>query len=178
MFIRVRDICIRNAEAADCGQLAEWWNDGSVMAHAGFPRGLGTSAGEIAESISHDSDETRRRLVIEYRDRLIGETSFRILEDRSAEIGIKICNPDYQEKGIGRVALSLLIRELFRRGYPRIVLNTNLRNTRAQHVYELLGFRKVKINIDSWKDQLGELQSFIDYELTPEHFHDFAGDAT
>ena len=35
------DLCIRNAEEKDCEQLAAWWNDGSVMAHAGFPNGLG-----------------------------------------------------------------------------------------------------------------------------------------
>jgi hypothetical protein len=31
--------------------------------------------------------------------------------------------------------------------------------------YEKIGFRKVRVNIDAWKDQLGELQSSVDYEL-------------
>ncbi len=34
MRIIYHDICIRNAENEDCEQLAAWWNDGSVMAHA------------------------------------------------------------------------------------------------------------------------------------------------
>ena len=176
MHIRYHDIIIRNAEARDCAQLAKWWNDGSVMAHAGFPLGLGTNAEKIAADIASDSDETRRRLVIEYKGRLIGETNYRNRSGGTAEIGIKICEPDHQEKGLGRVILSLLIRELFDRGYEKIVLDTNLKNTRAQHVYEMLGFRKLRVNKDSWKDQLGAWQSSVDYELVPEDFRDFAGE--
>ena len=64
----------------------------------------------------------------------------------------------------------MLIHWLFRNGYAKIVLDTNLTNTRAQHVYESLGFRKVRTNIDSWKDQLGQLQSSVDYELVEQDF--------
>lgn len=35
----------------------------------------------------------------------------------------------------------MLIEELFSMGYEKIILETNLKNTRAQHVYERLGFR-------------------------------------
>ena len=174
MFIQYHDICIRNAEPSDCVQLAAWWNDGQVMAHAGFPLGLNTTAEEIAQKISTDSDTTRRRLIIEYQGQPIGEMNYRLLEDRTAEIGIKICLEAYREKGIGRTALSLLIRALFEKGAEKIVLDTNLQNTRAQHVYETLGFRKTGVRIDSWRDQLGALQSAVDYELLPEQFRDFS----
>ena len=73
-------------------------------------------------------------------------------------------------RGVGRKVLSMLIGWLFRNGYSKIVLDTNLTNTRAQHVYESLGFRKVRTNIDSWKDQLGQLQSSVDYELVEKDF--------
>ena len=66
--------------------------------------------------------------------------------------------------------LSLFIRELFATGYKKIILDTNLKNERAQHVYEMLGFRRLRVNIDSWEDQLGVMQSSVDYELTPEDF--------
>ena len=174
MRIQKDDIIIRNAEKADCGQLAAWWNDGKVMAHAGFPLGLNTTAEEIESRIAGDSDDTRRRLIIEYRGRRIGETSYTILDDQTAEIGIKICEPDCQEKGLGRVILSLLIRELFAAGYAKIILDTNLKNTRAQHVYEKLGFRKVRVRENAWEDQLGELQSAVDYELVQDDFIDYS----
>ena len=72
MNIKYNQLCIRNAEKKDREQLAVWWNDGTVMAHAGFPNGLGTSAAEIEKQIADDSDETRRRLIIEYNDVRIG----------------------------------------------------------------------------------------------------------
>lgn len=170
MHLTSGSITVRNAVAGDVAILCAWWNDGSVMAHAGFPMGLGTTQEKIAESLKTDTDETRRRLMLEFSGTPIGEMNYRNAGGGACEIGIKICIPDFQEKGIGRRALSLMIRALFERGYTRICLDTNLTNTRAQHVYELLGFQKTKIRRDSWRDQLGRLQSAVDYELTAEQF--------
>lgn len=179
-------LCIKNAEQEDCKQLVSWWNDGAVMAHAGFPNGLGTNEEKVQKQIAADSDDTRRRLIIWYDGNRIGEMSYANLgdsleetgedtiENRTADIGIKICNPTFQEKGLGKIVLSMQIRELFSRGYTKIVLDTNLKNKRAQHVYERLGFQKVNIRMDAWIDQVGEKQSVVDYELTKEHFVDFA----
>ena len=114
MKIENNDLYIRNADVDDCAQLAKWWNDGGVMAHAGFPNGL------------------------------------------------------------GRVILSMLIKKLFSMGYTKIVLDTNLKNGRAKHVYELLGFQKVRVNENSWTNQVGELQSSVDYELVPNNFIDWS----
>lgn len=166
-------ITIRNAEEKDAALLAGWWNDGRVMAHAGFPKGLMTTAEKIAASLTTDTDFTRRRLILEYANAPIGEMSYRVVSEEACEIGIKICDFSMQEKGIGRKALSLLIQGLFEMGFARILLDTNLTNTRAQHVYELLGFRKTGVRYDSWRDQLGNLQSAVDYELTRETFHSF-----
>ena len=138
MNIKYDQLCIRNAEKKDCEQLAKWWNDGKVMAHAGFPNGLGTTATEIEKQIVNDSDETRRRLMIVYKNTLIGEMSFYVYENAKYEIGIKICEFDYQEKGLGKIVLSMLIEELFHMGAQLIFLDTNLNNTRAQHVLSLI----------------------------------------
>ena len=179
-------LCIKNAEKEDCRQLVSWWNDGAVMAHAGFPNGLGTNEEKVQKQIAADSDDTRMHLVIWYDGNRIGEMSYANLgdsleetgedtiENRTADIGIKICNSTFQEKGLGKIVLSMLIRELFSRGYTKIVLDTNLKNKRAQHVYERLGFQKVDVRMDAWIDQVGEKQSVVDYELTKEHFVDFA----
>lgn len=173
MKLEYQGVLLRNAKDSDAARLAHWWNDGAVMAHAGFPLGLGTTPEKIASELSADSDDTRRRLILEYTGKPIGEMSFRILENSSAEIGIKICESAYQERGIGRKALSMLIGELFRRGCGKIVLDTNLNNTRARHVYETLGFQKTGVRHDAWTDQLGRFQSAVDYELTAERFVDF-----
>lgn len=162
------DIRVRQATVSDAKQLTAWWNDGAVMAHAGFPNGLGTTVEEVIAGLGVD------RLVIEEDERLIGECCYRSVNDGTAEIGIKICEADCQNRGVGRIVLSMLIRWLFANGYTKIVLDTNLNNKRAQHVYERLGFRKVCTNLDSWTDQLGQLQSVVDYELTEESFLDLA----
>jgi len=173
MLIQYRNLVIRNAEAADSEQLALWWNDGLVMAHAGFPHGLGTSPEKIARELDGDCDSEHRRLIIECGKVPIGEMSYRRKGGGKAEIGIKICDISMQEKGFGKILLSMLIAELFRMGFEKIVLDTNLNNTRAQHVYERIGFRKVRVNYDSWTDQLGQSQSSVDYELIPGEFVSF-----
>ena len=165
--IQYENLTLRQAEAADAKQLAAWWNDGAVMAHAGFPNGLGTTEEEVIEGL--DSG----RMIIEESDRLIGKCNYRNLVDGVAEIGIKICETDCQNRGVGRKVLSMMIGWLFSNGYSKIVLDTNLTNTRAQHVYESLGFRKVQTNIDSWKDQLGRVQSSVDYELVEKDFYSY-----
>ena len=98
------------------------------------------------------------------------------MNDGIAEIGIKICETDCQNRGVGRKVLSMLIGWLFRNDYSKIVLDTNLTNIRAEHVYESLGFRKVRTNIDSWKDQLGRLQSSVDYELIEKDYVSYIND--
>ncbi len=170
MQIQYENLTIRQAEVSDAKQLAAWWNDGAVMAHAGFPNGLGTTEEEVIEGLGNG------RMVIKESDRLIGECNYRNVADGVAEIGIKICETDCQNRGVGRKVLSMLIGWLFKNGYSKIVLDTNLTNTRAQHVYESLGFRKVRTNIDSWKDQLGRLQSSVDYELIKKDFVSYISD--
>ncbi|MBO4837074.1 MAG: GNAT family N-acetyltransferase [Clostridia bacterium] len=167
-------ILIRNAGAADAGQLAAWWNDGKVMAHAGYPNGLGTTEETVKKQLEAERDETTRRHIILYRDRPIGEMNYRNLGDKKCIMGIKICETDMQNKGFGKKILSLFIQGLFDvLGYELVTLDTNLENRRAQHVYEQLGFRKVMVHMNEWKDQLGREQSSVDYELTREDFRSF-----
>ena len=167
MQMQYKNLTIRDAVAADAAQLAAWWNDGAVMAHAGFPLGLGTTVEKVIAGLGNG------RLVLEENKRLIGEACYRKVGEGIAEIGIKICETDCQNRGLGRIILSMLISWLFEQGFDKIVLDTNLTNLRAQHVYESLGFRKLQINYDSWTDQLGNKQSAVDYGLTEDNFVDF-----
>ncbi len=171
MNIHYQNIQIRNALASDAAQLCTWWNDGEVMAHAGFPNGLGITKEKVMEEIRGD-DDLNRLCILLYDGVPIGEMNYRIAkESHVAEIGIKICDSTRQNHGLGKLVLSLFIRELFSKyDVSKITLDPNLKNARAQHVYEQLGCRKVGVEIDSWRDQLGQLQSAVLYELTPENF--------
>lgn len=173
MKLEKGNISIRSALAEDAPQLTRWWNDGTVMAHAGFPKGLGITEEEVRRELREDREGVSQRLILQWEGIPIGEMGYRTL-DSGAEIGIKICDAYYQERGIGRIALSMLIRWLFDGGAEKIVLDTNLKNLRAQHVYEKLGFQKTAVHVDSWRNQLGQLESAVDYELTEEAFVDYS----
>lgn len=175
MLLKFESLTIRNAAVDDAEQLAIWWNDGAVMAHAGFPNGTGQTSKDISDSIKKDSDDTHRRLIIEFGQSPIGEMNYRNKGEGTVEIGIKICDFSLHDKGLGKKLLSMLISSLFNDlGYKKIVLDTNLNNKRAQHVYEQLGFRKLSVRENSWKNQLGELQSSVDYEIYQDDFINYA----
>lgn len=168
------ELLIRDATVQDAGQLCQWWNDGKVMAHAGFPNGLGTTEEAIREQLRAGTtghSTGNRRHMIFWGDKPIGEMNYSEVSPDTCEIGIKICDFSMQNKGLGKKILSLFIRTLFDElGYRRIILDTNLNNLRAQHVYESLGFRKLRVNENCWQDQLGVWQSAVDYELTKDTF--------
>ncbi len=164
------ELALRAATPADAERLSRWWNDGAVMAHAGFPDGLGTTAEAVARQLAGDSPRGRR-LILEVNGNPVGEANYRTVADSTAEIGIKICDASYQNRGKGTRFLRLLIRGLFDElGFRRIVLDTNLENARAQHVYEKLGFKRTGVRTDAWRDQRGRLQTAVDFELLPEGF--------
>ena len=175
MFEQFDNLTVRNATVEDADLLSAWWNDGKIMAHAGFPNGTGETSQYIAEKISKDKDNICRRLIVEYDKIPFGEMSYYNVGNNTAEIGIKICDFSKQNKGYGKILLSMLIHSLFSNyGYKKIILDTNLNNSRAQYVYEKLGFKKVRVKNNSWKNQLGEWQSSVDYELIEEYFNDFS----
>lgn len=138
------------------------------MAHAGFPEGLGVTEQEVLTQLQTRKDSERKgRLILEIDGVPAGEMSYSAVSEHVAEMGIKICDSSQQNKGIGTQCLGMLIRDLFEaQGFHKIILDANLKNTRAQHVYEKLGFRKIAVRKNAWADQHGELQTFIDYELT------------
>lgn len=170
MLLKDKDLLIRNATEGDAGLLCNWWNDGSIMTYTGFPRGLGTTEQEIVEKLKADTD-LGRRLIIEIAGIPVGEMNYRTVATGVAQIGIKLCDASQRNKGHGTRFIMMLIRSLLTdMGFQTIILDTNVNNARAQHVYDKIGFRRVAVRRDAWKNQLGVLQSFIDYEITRDEF--------
>lgn len=171
MFIQNHNLVIRNATQEDASTLCKWWNDGKIMAHAGFPKGINTSEEAIANSLLKDTDETHRRLILEVDEVAIGEMNYRNKGNQTAEIGIKICDFSLHNKGLGKRFLSMLIHSLFTDlGYKKIILDTNVKNQVAQKVYDKLGFRKIGVRENAWKDTEGVMQTSIDYQLIETDF--------
>ncbi len=171
MNIQHKNIIIRNATQVDAGQLVKWWNDGKVMAHAGFPNGLNYKEKELSKDLEQDSDYTSRRLIIEYDKKVIGEANFKNLGDNKATIGINICNSTMQNKGIGKIAISMLLNELFTKfNFNKILLDTNFENTRARFFYKSIGFKEIEIKENYFQNQLGEWQTASFFELCKKDF--------
>ena len=172
MRIEQDNIVIRSAAPSDAPLLNRWWNDGAVMAHAGFPEGLGQPLEETIAAIKSYEGKLSQLCLIEIDGQPVGEMSFGIGQNE-ANPGWKICETDYQNRGYGRKIIRMTFDYLFtnpelnqRVPIHRLFWDTNLKNTRAQHVYESLGARRLGIRENCWTDQLGQPQSAVDYELT------------
>jgi RimJ/RimL family protein N-acetyltransferase len=145
MELKQENLLIRYATTNDAKILCKWWNDGKVMAHAGFPNGINTTEEKIINQILEETDETTRRWIIEIDGEPSGEMNYRNKGNKAVEIGIKICDFEKQGKGYGTKLLKMFIKYLFNElKYDKVILDTKLNNKRAQHVYEKIGFKKLK----------------------------------
>lgn len=164
----VKNLTIRKAQIADAPLLVSWGNDGAIMAHAGFPKGVGVAVNEVIELIKKNSD-TRCQFILNIDDLPIGEMHYRKKENTYAEIGIKICNKVYQNNGFGKKFLSLLINDLFcTHKCKAIFVNVSNKNKIAQHVYKQLGFKFKKIFNQDSKNPASQ------YELTVNNFINYS----
>lgn len=182
MKIKKDNLLLRSATIDDARILNKWWNDGTVMAHAGFPHGTGESLEYTENLVKQNETLLSQRLIIEIDDKRVGEMMFGLYTDdeaheRVSEMGIKICEPEYQNHGYGTTLLKMLITYLFTDAelnskfkIDKIVLDTNTNNKRAQKVYEQkLGFRTLGTE-PSWVDENGVQQYQIMYDMTREAF--------
>ena len=178
MTITQQDLTLRSATVADAPQLNAWWNDGAVMAHAGFPNGLGEALDTTVENIKAGVGKLSQLCIIEVEGVPVGECSYRVHGDGTVTAGWKLCNPAYQNKGVGPRVIRLLLRFLFtdeaiNTRFPtrKVVWDTALDNTRAQHVYEQkIGATRLHVKENAWQDQLGRWRDAVYYEITRDAF--------
>lgn len=178
MRIEKDKIVIRSVTLDDAILLNEWWNDGKVMEHAGFPNGLGQSLDDIIENIKSSEGKLSQLCMIEIEGRPIGELNYSIKGDGAAYPGWKICDFAYHNRGYGPKIITMLLEFLFTNEYinskfpiDKIIWDTMVENKRAQYVYEhKIKARKIGIKENSWQDQLGNWRSSVDYEINREEF--------
>ncbi|CVH77348.1 Bifunctional AAC/APH [Clostridiales bacterium CHKCI006] len=159
------ELCIRKARPYDAPMLCEWWNDGRIMAHAGFPNGIHTTIQEVKDGLKGPS--TRCIILAGYIP--IGEMSYREVDPETVEIGIKIVDPIHQNHGYGTRLLKMFCTYLFQ-SYQKIILDTSADNERARHVYTKLGFQMVGSRPNAFQDELGHTYTLVDYVLDQAHF--------
>lgn len=172
MNLEYKDLKIRKASLEDAGILLDWWNDGSVMAYAGYPDGKKTKEVIIRHYIDHDTKHYRH--IIEYKGKAIGEINYRDTNDTQASLSIMIAKEDLQNKGLGKIILSLFIDVLFKDyGFKKINIETYKSNPRSIHVAESLGFKKFREFENNRHDTRGKPLSTIEYQLVEDDFISF-----
>jgi RimJ/RimL family protein N-acetyltransferase len=150
-MVEGKKVIIRQLEIGDEEYLHKWWNDSSMMEHAGLSFGTLQSKQAIKSSIekevqSSDIMPSTKRFLILKKESLepIGEINYLDWDARNqkAEFGIKICDAEEQGKGYGQDALYHFIDFMFRfLNLNKIELTTMLDNKRAQNLYGKMGFK-------------------------------------
>lgn len=141
-------LIIRPVRAEDFPYLLRWWNDGRVMASVGAPDGLGLTMKDMQKYWKKWRDDPLglMKIVCLSDGTPVGETNFHDynMEEKSTELGIKICRPDLWGQGLGTEALELMTRYAFEvLGVDRVLVNPAKTNRRIIHVNEKCGFRTV-----------------------------------
>lgn len=150
-----KNVIIRQLELGDEEFLYKWWNNGDMMAHAGFQFGTLQSKEAIRRSIHNEIENSNpfsqsKRFIICKKENLqpIGEMNYVDWSARNqkCEFGIKICELSEQEKGYGQDALSHFIDFLFRHlNLNKIELTSMIDNKRAHNLYRKLGFNEIGV---------------------------------
>lgn len=181
MRIEKENIVIRSANINDSPQLNKWWNDGKVMEHAGFPNGLGVSLESTKDNIKDNDQRLSQLCIIEINYKSVGELSYNIIENGVANVGWKICESAYQNQGYGTKIIIMLLEFIFmdkdiNSQFPieKITWDTMAENNRAKYIYETkIGAKKIGLRENTWKDQLENWRSAVDYEIKREDFFSF-----
>ena len=169
-MLKYKNVSLRKAQVDDALQLSSWWNDGEIMAHAGFPNGVGVSVGEIVTLIKKNSDN-RCLFILDVDGTSVGEMHYRKKGSVTSEIGIKICDKTFHNKGIGKKALSLLIHHLFdEHKCETVLVDVAAKNKMAQHVYEQVGFKPMNNTGCVTKKYKNRDTGSIKYELRNDEF--------
>jgi ribosomal-protein-alanine N-acetyltransferase len=100
--------------------------------------------------------ETRRYLVAEAPDRIVGYAGLMCIEP-IADVQTIAVVPEYEGRGIGSALLRELIREGRRRGAADVLLEVRADNPRAQQLYRRFGFEPIHVRRKYYRDGVDAL---------------------
>lgn len=83
-------------------------------------------------------------LLARHNNTIIGMGGLRNVDQTTAEIKRMRVKPQYQGQGIGKLILDALIKKAKALGYHKIILDTAVKQTAAQHLYQSRGFQGYK----------------------------------
>ena len=81
--------------------------------------------------------------ILQIEDKIIGMGAFRKLSDKTGEVKRMYIRPNFRGNGYGKALLKQLLNKGKEFGCSKILLDTGLFMTAAQHVYRSAGFREI-----------------------------------
>lgn len=91
-------------------------------------------------------DNNGEFLVIEIDDRIIGMGGLLRVNDTTAEIKRMRIEPEYQRWGWGQMILTELEKRARDFGYVKLILDTSIKLTAAQQLYEKNGYNRIGVS--------------------------------
>lgn len=160
------DITLRTAVLSDAPILNQWWNDGELMKHVGFPEGIGQSLSETEDNIRSWENKRSQLFIIEQAGEAIGECNIQYRpNDTTAYPGWKISQVTKQNQGLGTRVVLMLCEHIFRDpAITAIYWDTLGSNERARHIYRTK-FGLEELTAEPWTDSSGETREVVAYQL-------------
>ncbi|AMC92497.1 hypothetical protein AOC36_00350 [Erysipelothrix larvae] len=168
-------IIIKETTKHDLNNIMTLWNCPEVMLYVGFPEGLNISKQEIEhwfERLSQSKSE--KHFSIYTNQTYCGETFYRLLNDGSCEVDIKLL-PHARGKSIASYALShTLSCVLFEHTVAFAKVDPHPDNQAAITLYERLGFYKVEgserdmhVTLQAFKPSKRYVEDFVSLKRIP-----------
>lgn len=155
-MISTGDISIRPMKASDFDLVAKWLSDPRVFEFIhGKPKDLTWVKKKYGPRIA--KKEKINSNIIEYKNKPVGYIQYFDIKPYEKDyemenandiwaIDLWIGEPNFWDKGIGSKALKLIMEHIFKdKKAKKIIIDPHIDNSRAIHVYEKVGFKKVKI---------------------------------
>ncbi len=166
-----RRMKMRAITVEDAPLLVMWYNQPELMKHVGYDNGLDISVEEQKQRISNQNIDEKLMMLTLLDDTPIGECHYNNIRGASCEVGLKIADLTYQNKGYGKEGLQMLLAHLFGvLGMKSVFLDVLEDNQIARHLYNKVGFAETSINKNGWIDPKGRSRSVVYMTLTLDSF--------
>ena len=90
--------------------------------------------------------------IIEFQEKLVGYAGYWKIKNEAHLVTLAI-HPSYQRKGLGRMLLSHVLKDVQSKKLKKITLEVRKTNRAAQLLYEKFGFKKIAIKPNYYQDK-------------------------
>lgn len=90
--------------------------------------------------------------IIELKDKVVGYAGYWKIQDEAHIVTFAI-HPLYRGRGLGKILLDYILKDIQNRGIKKVTLEVRESNKVAQRLYEKFGFKKIAIRPRYYQDK-------------------------